>query len=421
MSINRDGVVSLDGLEEFIAIINSESTASEAINVREFIYSLSGEERGLIRAYYFWLTSRAAKGMSIEDIAQKDEEALAQQREMGAEDWEFIGMSDLLYQGAARCTHGTKSVGSQGHLLRNVYYVYSRKLDKTLQFGVTCASKFLGYDLTRINCSTILDNGKYELARALAYGRNSEAFYNSLPYKIMFTLRRNTVLREKFIKALGKGASELYFNFIYHGLMLPYKLNKLIIDTYVQLTKGMFGVDIATNIAGEASAPNEKYIKFTKDSAYIETLYTRGTYSLYYSDDTTLLDGDTPIPVLLELGSKMAINGVIVNMCLYNIDYLDKNNINYAELLDKLGTINKLIGNYKANNVPTAALLSTYLLDPSANVTPELVLAEAIASDNLNMLTVFFNITSAKQLVNVIYDNYDALITLLQKVVNTNE
>lgn len=408
----REHIVSDEGLSEIVDIICENDGNYKAVS--DFIFSLSDSERGLIRAYYFWLTSRMTKNAGIKNMAFQDTEAYAQQMEWGATDWEFIGMCDLLYRGAAHCTHGTKSVGSQGHSLRYVYYVYSRQLDLTLQFGVNCASKFLGYDLSSVNYAKVLENAKYELARALAYGRNSVALENSFEYKLLRYLRHNKLFRDKFTKELGRSGMELFLNFMYHGFVLPYKLNTTIRNVYNKLCNEAIWCTDSVEIYGKSIAPNEAYIKTRFDNKIVTTLGTKQVYTTELGTEAYTVSADTPIPVLMQLGTKWAINAVTIDACMCNHEVVANSGVPTSVIIDKLGYINKLISNYTPKNVTTSALLLSYLNEPYSPITPEFIIAESMATDNLNLMVVFFNVISAPQLTHVLIKHMDAVIKLLE-------
>lgn len=177
-------------------ILEFDRYKQNSVRNNENLYdSLDLVQMAAIKKYFRWVTRNKAKWLLKNTRLEKNpEKAKKLSNIMGeADDWVYDGCVDTGRLGGSHC--------ELGHALRYEHYAYSAELNKSIVFGVSCASDFFGIDKAVLNKIQALQSETVEEIKKIVFiletGKKDEYFNTCYP------------LLYDVIAVLGKEAAEL--------------------------------------------------------------------------------------------------------------------------------------------------------------------------------------------------------------------
>lgn len=371
-----------------------------------FVDTFTAEDVLILQLYYKWVTCQVAKNAGIANLIESDEARRQMQEQYHASDWQFSGVIDHGYRGAATCSH------ANGHSLRHAYYAYSPSLNVELVFGRDCMSKFLGVNAAILGKLTqILENTDIEVRNAIAYGRNSTQLKNSTCYTMLYTLKTNQRVNELFVSILGRTATELFLNFINSGFVLPQRLNDMVTKAYNEVIQ-----EVIWN-GSSVTLFDKDFSKIKHDYPVTSIVLPNGVPKRLLPVD---INKDMGIEVACQLGLRQLINCLSINSYTSGIKFMP-NDADMEKFFTVLQEVNVL---YAENRVELekkyhvasrASFLQKYCSD-SIDADSAEILLYCYIKDDTSLLCTLFNVTDVFQILGVFVRNVLTMIPLMKGV-----
>lgn len=217
---------------------NTKTDIDNEINENDVFKSMSAIQKEVLKNYYVWFTVDIYKALAKSirfDISLNKAEKLTELR--GCSDWEFAGVWDAGFLGAAKC--------ELGHSLRYEYYAVPSddrlNKDRQIVFGETCASDFFNIkpeDMKHlIKARTVMSEEIKIMAEVLSNGL--ENVYNKrceLLHKVLERLET----REEIVRIFGEKVGNTVIAFRLAKLPLPQSLIKLCTKEIKKDIKGFY-------------------------------------------------------------------------------------------------------------------------------------------------------------------------------------
>lgn len=276
----------------------------------EMVNNFSASDLSLLQLYYMWATRKVAEDKGISALIHDDKRKEQYMREYGAADWIFSGIVDHGYKGAARCSHKGSGTGG-GHQLRYAFYVFSPSTGRELVFGRNCLSDLLGVSLSDVTkLEDILKETDMEVFKALNAGRGDKVVKADKPFNILYVLRKDKGINEKFVATLGKATTELFLNFVNARFVLPKRLRDRVLEAFEETIKETVW---ETQQLSLFSNPEYKYIRYLDTSYESRVLYTVSKEELVTPRDLNI-DTLTDFPeYTVQVPLKQLISCALIN------------------------------------------------------------------------------------------------------------